>query len=123
MSYCRWSSDNFQCDLYIYEDVFGGWTIHVASRRTDPKAVIPEVPPFSEETAQEWLKAYRAHMDAIHAADLIPIGLPHDGAHFNEPTREATLDRVRELRGLGYRCPDHVEERLLAEIEEVRTPS
>lgn len=27
MSYCRWSTDDFKCDLYIYEDVAGGWTI------------------------------------------------------------------------------------------------
>lgn len=26
MSYCRWTHD---CDLYCYEDVTGGWTIHV----------------------------------------------------------------------------------------------
>lgn len=29
MSYCRWSSDNFKCDVYVYADVSGGWTTHV----------------------------------------------------------------------------------------------
>lgn len=33
MSYCRWSSDHFECDVYVYEDVSGGWTTHVAGRR------------------------------------------------------------------------------------------
>jgi hypothetical protein len=33
MSYCRWSSNDFQCDVYVYEDVAGGWTTHVACNR------------------------------------------------------------------------------------------
>lgn len=33
MSYCRFSSDNWMSDVYVYEDVMGGWTTHVASRR------------------------------------------------------------------------------------------
>lgn len=33
MSYCRWSSMNWRCDVYVYEDVAGGWTTHVAGNR------------------------------------------------------------------------------------------
>lgn len=33
MSYCRFSSDNWRSDVYVYENVYGGWTTHVASRR------------------------------------------------------------------------------------------
>jgi len=33
MSYCRWSSDNWQCDLYCYDDISGGITTHVAGYR------------------------------------------------------------------------------------------
>ena len=33
MSYCRWSSMNWRCDVYVYEDVSGGWTTMVASNR------------------------------------------------------------------------------------------
>lgn len=33
MSYCRFSSDNWKSDVYVYEDVGGGWTTHVAMRR------------------------------------------------------------------------------------------
>ncbi len=35
MSYCRWSTDEFRCDLYIYANVNGYWTIHVAGRTRD----------------------------------------------------------------------------------------
>ena len=29
MSLCRFSTDNFKCDLYCYYDVRGGITIHI----------------------------------------------------------------------------------------------
>lgn len=32
MSYCRWSSDNWKCDLYCYEDA-NGYITHVADNR------------------------------------------------------------------------------------------
>lgn len=40
MSYCRWSSMNWRCDVYVYEDVGGGWTTHVAGRRR----LLPAIP-------------------------------------------------------------------------------
>ena len=33
MSYCRWSSDYFKSDVYVYEDVSGLWVCHVAVAR------------------------------------------------------------------------------------------
>ena len=42
MSYCRFSSLNMMCDVYVYEDVYGGWTTHVARARL----VIPPIPSF-----------------------------------------------------------------------------
>lgn len=33
MSYCRWSSDFGECDVYVYASGDGGWTTHVANRR------------------------------------------------------------------------------------------
>jgi len=94
----------------------------VAGRRIDPAVKIPEVPPYPSEPeegdADKWLEQYHAQLDAVDEAARVPIGLPYDGAHFNEPSRQATLERVRELRALGYRCPDRVEERLLEEIKE-----
>lgn len=40
MSYCRFSSLNMMCDVYVYQDCYGGWTTHVASARR----VIPPIP-------------------------------------------------------------------------------
>lgn len=40
MSYCRFSSMNWMCDVYVYEDVSGGWTTHVAGNRK----IFPPIP-------------------------------------------------------------------------------
>jgi len=42
MSYCRFSSMNWSCNVYVYEDVSGGWTTHVAAMRR----AIPPIPSF-----------------------------------------------------------------------------
>lgn len=46
MSYCRWSSMDFKCDLYIYE-AEDGIAIHVASNR-----VIGDVPAIDWSSAE-----------------------------------------------------------------------
>lgn len=58
MSYCRWSSMNWMCDVYVYEDVSGGWTTHVAGN----KRKFPPIPDlmgsqFSMRMFQ-WSEAY-----------------------------------------------------------------
>jgi len=40
MSYCRWSSMNWMCDVYVYKDVSCGYTICVATNRK----IIPPIP-------------------------------------------------------------------------------
>ena len=40
MSYCRFSSLNMMCDVYVYQDCYGGWTTYVARARL----VIPPIP-------------------------------------------------------------------------------
>lgn len=35
MSYCRWSSENFKSDVYVFGDIRGGWTIMMASFQKD----------------------------------------------------------------------------------------
>jgi hypothetical protein len=76
MSYCRWSSDHFDCDVYVYEDVSGGWTTHVAGRRRrnplpdEIRAMYPD----------DWrdADAVDRYMAAQAAAEAWLITQPHD---------------------------------------------
>ena len=116
MSYCRWSSDDFQCDLYCYADASGGWTTHVASNRLVGDA--PHVDWLliggDDKNAALFFEQHRAQSDWLDTAEHAPIGLPHGGATFDDPTLEAFRKRLLDLRALGYRFPD----RVLAEVDE-----
>lgn len=108
MSYCRWSTDDFQCDLYVWEDANGGWRIAVAARRTVfDEPLPPPVPSSSANIVEECIARHQlVGTLPYHHEDL---DLPHAGETFEEPTASAAADRVAALRVLGYRCPDIVE--------------
>jgi hypothetical protein len=118
MSYCRWSSDDFACDLYCYEDVSGGWTTHVASNK--PVGEIPKIDHLFDELValrddaaiQEKAKEYAAASKARDAwfdtCERRPLGLPYDGQSFNDSTLEDFKARLIHLREVGYRFPDDV---------------
>ncbi len=106
MSYCRWSSNDYQCDLYCYDDVMGGYTIHVASRRYKFKKPVP--PPVSWENGEEWLARHDEIDQMIKDADMVEIGLEFDGQTFSENTAHDFLVRLLILRKAGYIFPDSV---------------
>lgn len=124
MSYCRWSSMNWACDLYIYESVYDCWTIHVAGRKR-----VGELPPeadwdlinpgHTQEQMDEFMRQYNANMEAVTATPLVPIELPHAGETFDLATPGECADKVEELMALGYVCPDYVVEQLRAEQAEM----
>ena len=96
MSYCRWSTNDFQCDLYCYEDCSGGWTTHVAGLKRSP----------------DWVKAPDTKdvktLEIWHQKSYVPIGKPYDGKSFNDPTLEDFKARLLSLREVGYIFPDRV---------------
>lgn len=110
MSYCRWSSDDFKCDLYVYECVDETWTIHVAGRR-----VVETVPPIRwptnpEDTDQvaDFIADHRARNAFMDTVTHVPIGLPHDGETFKLASPGDCADKCAELIALGYHAPSHV---------------
>ncbi len=119
MSFCRWSSDGFQCDLYVYADTSGGYTTHVAARRHLTRC--PELEfDGDDKVVDESFKAYSAWMDA-EDKPMELIGLPHDGETFNDPDPASLLERVLMLRGLGYKVPEDAVDAIKAEVDESRS--
>ena len=96
MSYCRFSDCGYQSDVYAYEDVAGGFTVHLASYRYD--RAIPEHD-FSGVEAMNASNARRK--EAFDQAKRLPIGLPHAGATFHCGSLEMLLARLQELRTTG----------------------
>lgn len=110
MSYCRWSSDNFDCDIYAYESVHNCYTIHVARNR-----ITSDVIPLDfRKPNQENIRAHRESMNNVVHEN---IGLPFDGQSFDEPDLESFKERLLELRAAGYRFPDYVLEEIDEELK------
>jgi len=125
MSYCRWSSNNWACDLYCYDSGGkdeGGYTTHVAGNRVAGE--IPQVPDFpltrDPDSAdwKEWHDAYEAQHKFLKDCQREFIDLPHAGETFQDNTLEEFRARLLELRKIGYRFPDRVLEQIEREINE-----
>lgn len=119
MSFCRWSSDGFQCDVYCYEDVGGGFTTHIAARRRRHKVI--ELDMSNKEAFEESYKKRNEQLNDEINNPLLEIGLPHDGETFNDPSLDAMLERLTYLKSLGYVVPDRVIKNIQEEIAETTT--
>lgn len=125
MSYCRLSSDDFQCDVYVYAARWG-WQTHVAARRpvyTEPLPPQVELPgkddPGWEAAIEAWVKRHAEVMAAVDEAQHAEIGLPHDGASFVDDTPGECADRLESLRAIGYNVPQYAIDRLRREQAEI----
>lgn len=125
MSYCRWSSEDFSCDVYCYADCSGGYTTHVAGNRAVGE--IPKTPPWPprdadkatvEKWAQESAEAHERQGEFLETCERQPIGLPHDSATFNDPDLSSFLARLEGLKALGYNVPDWVIANVREEMRE-----
>jgi hypothetical protein len=115
MSYCRFSSDDFQCDVYVYEHCYGGWQIHVACNRVVFKEPLPEKVECTPENALAYAERMSRVTEMVRAADHVDIDLPHNGESFNESSPGACADRLEYLRGLGYVVPQRAIDALRGE--------
>lgn len=104
MSYCRLSSDDYQCDVYVY-DADNGIATFVAARKRVFAEPLPDPVPFAEIDA--WWARYVVVEKIIESAELVPIGLPHDGEFRDGQTPEEAAAWLEELRDMGYRVPQY----------------
>jgi len=118
MSYCRWSTDDFQCDLYCYESVDDNFTTHVAGRKRIFREPLPPLVD-SEKDLKGWCERQVKVMQMCDNCDFVDIELPHVGESFYDPDLQSFLDRLLMLKGLGYRFPDSIIEEVREELKAV----
>ena len=111
MSYCRFSSDNWKSDVYVYEDVSGGFTTHVAKTRKT-WYIIPDAPLslllWGGILGIVWRAWHRAHMWMVGRSPTVKIGGLYDGADFNDDTALDCVSTLVMLRAAGYNVPQYV---------------
>ena len=111
MSYCRFSSEGFQCDVYVYESN-EGWITHVASRRRATRA--PELDWSTQALWEQTQAAQRAFLDDP-ANPSLPIGLSNDGMTFRDATPGDCAAQLIRLKTMGYHVPQYAIDGLLEE--------
>lgn len=112
MSYCRWSSDGFMCDLYAYESVDNFFYVHVAANRVTERC--PEIDFTSEETIKNTLPAYNEWLRKDK--ERKPIGLPYDGKTFVCENINEVYECMVTLKDCGYNVPDFALENVKEEM-------
>lgn len=116
MSYCRFSDNDYQCDVYVYSDVGGGITTHVAGRRFVISEPLPESIPFSPNRFEEWYARHEKVMSLLDSEKMVKIGLQHDGKTFNHDTPTECANFLIELRDMGYNIPQYAIDALIDEV-------
>ena len=124
MSYCRFSSDSFRSDVYVYANVSGAWTTHVATVRMehpDGKAR-PEEVSWADHPDPAWpdrfVAAHQALLEWLNECAAVAIGLPFDGDSFDDAGPGECAERLKTLRDAGYHIPNGVIESLEEEARE-----
>lgn len=115
MSYCRWSSDDYACDVCVQEA--DGWITHVAGNRVVPCRPMPQ-PISYEDDPDAFFERHQEVLDIVSESEHEPIGLEHDGAYFNDPTPGAAADRLEMLREAGYNVPQYAIDSLREEKQD-----
>lgn len=118
MAYCRFSSDDFKCDVYSYQSR-EGFVTHVAARR-----VITPITLVDYSSIDRTVETMVAQLKDLETAERAPIGLAHDGKSFIDGSLEELFERLTYLRGLGYNVPNSALEEIVEEMgaEEVGKP-
>lgn len=130
MSYCRWSSDDYQCDVYVWADVAGGYRTEVAGRRHSWLVPLPPVrtlpigeagSPERTAWANEWVtrsSAVSALMDDESNWEWLDLPTPEGGNSYWHDTPAEAADNLERLRAEGFNVPQSAIDGLRAEMHD-----
>jgi len=113
MSYCRWSSEGFLCDIYCYLSENTEYVIHVAASKIILDENYPN--PIEFEDPRDFYLYNEKLMSWLETAKRREIGLPYDGKSFHYDNPKDAAERLIKLRNIGYNVPQYVIDELLLE--------
>jgi len=128
MSYCRFSTNDYTCDLYVYQSI-DGIVIHVAARRYDipadeyPPPLEPLPPDASSGEVHGYIHRemmrFREVSELIRDKPMTSIGGPYDGQTLTFSDHDEAAWWIEEkLAPLGiYNYPDDLVSALMADQE------
>ena len=127
MSYCRWSSDDHQCDVYVYEDCGGWWQTYVAGRKRRLREGVSFPPPVEDvgNNVEAWLGRHKQVREIIDEKnegilwDWEDLPEQYAGANFSDDTPGECADTLEMLRAAGYSVPQYAIDALREEQAEM----
>lgn len=121
MSYCRWSSDDYQSDVYCYE-AETGFVIHVANVRYVFDGPLPAPVSHERDGFDRWFTRQQAVTSMVDRAERVELSLPHDGESFSFDTPGECANELNRLRAWGYNVPQYAIDTLHEEQAEQSIP-
>jgi hypothetical protein len=120
VSYCRWSTDDFQCDLYVFDHCYGGTAVYVARRKRRFKAPLP--PPITgkwwedDKRSKAFWGRHNQVMEMLDDKyegefwDWEKLPEPHAGATYIVETHADAIELIGKLRAAGFNAPTDLED-------------
>lgn len=121
MSYCRFSSDDWRSDVYVYAHCDGHWQIHVAANRIDPPPVRVDEALLTGDSPdpETWAAQFSAQTASVTSSSRKNIDHPLAGSDHAAETPGAAADILDGLKSAGFRIPDGVIDTLRDEQREL----
>ena len=111
---------DYACDVYVYSDVNGGYTCHVAGSRHVGDTPIPKIPhEWWKAPTQDLMDAMAKQREWLDRAKQVDIGLPYDGESYYSQDRDTMVDTLKMLKAAGYTMPDDLIETIASEEDDV----
>lgn len=123
MSYCRFSSNDWSSDVYVYESHEHRFVVHVAGMRYQydgelpPEIELPDAtsPAYANIPKEErlklfepWVERHNLVMKLMREAEMVPINGGFDGEYFEADSPGGAADYLEKLEAAGYNVPDGV---------------
>lgn len=120
MSYCRWSCDNSESDVYVYQAEDDSYSVNIRTHRYVIDDNAPVVIEYDGTNGAEAYASTLAYSRYLRDRPRIPIIKQYAGQRLYFDDIPSTIVFLRQLQLLGYHIPLHAFERLEHDYEEER---
>lgn len=129
MSYCRFSSDGWRSDVYVYADVSGGYQCWLAANRRDGLDQLadesyPDSRSINVDTGEwleawaRWLAAHNANMELLGTLPVVPFKHGLGNGHHTGTAAEMADWLEQVARPEGLHVPQDAIDGLRDEVDE-----
>ena len=115
MSYCRFSTDDFRSDVYVYDG--GNIILMIASNKYEYGNIKLPDPINLSDNPTAWFERYQTVRKILDTLPRVPLDHPDAGKTFEYDSPGACADKLISLAAEGVYVPDNVIEALREEQE------